>query len=282
MELERRKNPQRKEWQWGCNNVAEERLGYSCGREANLGFWGLWLCSPRSWGSVFKEQGLVLGLFFRGSLKYAVEGGKRRPKVIVLFCIPEPASVLELFSCSENACLYLEREIGYCVLGTAALDGLDRAFKVGSPPKQRAFSRQINGQWLFSSPEVIQSSSLHGFGSWGTSACHSGIFLSLLWGFAVLRISRLKLKISSKKGFCVGNAVPERSDSTAHVSASGSSPDGLQLCETFWFFILKVQPQCFWFGSFCCRFCGSCSFTECPLEELKWRLKPPVDAELKE
>lgn len=190
MEWEGRKTLREKEWQWGCNNIAEERLGYSCGREANLGFWGLWLCSLCPWGNViYKEQGLVIGLFLRGSLKYAVDGGEKRPELIVLFCIPESASVFELFSCSEND--WLSREIGYCVLGTAALDGLECAFKVCSPPKQRAFSRQINRQWLFSSPEVTQSSFLHGFGSWGTSACQSGIVLSLLWGFAVLGISVL-------------------------------------------------------------------------------------------
>lgn len=31
----------------GCSNNAEERLRYSCGRELNLDFGGLWLCSHK-------------------------------------------------------------------------------------------------------------------------------------------------------------------------------------------------------------------------------------------
>lgn len=55
----------------GCSHNAEERLRYSCGRELNLGFGRLWLCSHKVM-SVRRSQGLAMGLVIRSSLKYAV------------------------------------------------------------------------------------------------------------------------------------------------------------------------------------------------------------------
>lgn len=169
---------------------------------------------------------------------------KKRPKVLILFCIPECVSVFELFSCSENDCLYLEREIGYCVLGTAALDGLECAFKVCSPPKQRAFSSHINRQWLFSSP-----------------SSNSLLFLARVWklrhfslsvrDFSVLS-GRLFLEYLSsmknqyKKCFCGGNLrVTKPSDSTSASQAIRADLMDCSSASTLWNFLafhFKAAP----------------------------------------